>query len=437
MRNTLSQIRTFLLESGARPEDLSRRARAVLYLTRLVLRIIRQWLRDKCPQQAAALAYQTALSLVPVTAIVFTGLRWVPMDVQERLQDFLSNRVLPGLGDVTERIQSFSEKVSTDAMGMLGLFFTLFVAYTLYKSIEGIFNDIWRVGQRRTLIGRFLTFYALFTLGPVVAGMSLYWSGKLVGRNAAAQFLAPLGIQLIFLVVMNKLLPRTNVKWRAAVIGGLFTGVAFEVTKWIFVRYAKRILLDSYSGIYGPLGLIPLLLLWIYVSWLLVLLGAEFAHAVQNLRVLEAEDRRRRGDEPINGLMATQLLAAIAVAHEQRGEAMPKEKLVTDFGLTPEIVERIIGRLKQRGLVAEVHGDRNGYVPGRASTRIELDEVLAVFRANDLEIAHASMTALPLRELVKDLEEARQKRIAGLRLCDLLPGADHAGEGRALPAGSR
>ena len=115
---------------------------------------------------------------------------------------------------------------------------------------------------------------------------------------------------------------------------------------------------------YGPLGLVPLVLVWIYAAWVLVLLGAEITHALQNLRLLEAEDRRQRDDEPINGLVAAQLLAAVAATHEAGGAGHPKERLVAEFGLTPHNVERIVARLKARGLIAEVRGDINGYMPG-------------------------------------------------------------------------
>ncbi len=166
---------------------------------------------------------------------------------------------------------------------------------------------------------------------------------------------------------MNKLLPRTNVNWGAAILGAMVTGFLLEAVKFAFVTYAQKIMFESYSGVYGPVGLIPLVLVWIYTSWLLVLLGAEIAHSMQNLQLLEAEDRRQRGEEPINGLLAAQLLAAVAGAHETGGVGLPKEKLATDFGLTPDIIERIVARLKARGLIAEVHGDINGYIPGRAA----------------------------------------------------------------------
>jgi membrane protein len=219
---------------------------------------------------------------------------------------------------------------------------------------------------------------------------------------------------------MNKLLPRTNVAWSAAILGGLVTAFLLEVVKWAFVTFAVRIMMKSYSSVYGPLGLVPLLLVWIYTSWLLVLLGAEIAHSLQNLRLLEAEDRRQRDDEPINGLLAAQLLAAVAATHEVGGAGHPKERLVTEFGLTPDNVERVIARLKHHGLIGEVRGDINGYIPARPAASIQLDEVLAAFRSSDIELAHGA-TAPAFVKLVGELEEGRRRRIAGVTIAELMP----------------
>jgi membrane protein len=430
MRKTLGQIRAFLegnrLTAHA-TERLSARARAAVYLYRLSLRILNQWARDKCPQQAAALAFQTALSLVPVTAIAFTILRAVgSLDAQSQLTAFIAERIFPHMADVTLRMEEFSRKISIGALGGGGLIFTLITCYSLYSYVEKIYNDIWRVGQRRTIIGKFLTFYAMVTLLPTLAGFSLYWSGRLVTAGAASRFFAPLLVQFVALVLMNKLLPRTNVSWGASILGAMVTGFLLEMVKYAFVTYAQKIMFESYSGVYGPVGLIPLVLVWIYTSWLLVLLGAEIAHSLQNLTLLEAEDRRQRGEEPINGLLAAQLLAAVAGAHETGGAGVRKERLATDFGLTPDIIERIVARLKGRGLIAEVHGDINGYIPGRAADSIMLDDVLAAFRSTDLEIAQGA-TAPALRALVADLDENRRNRIKGLTIADIYPQGGDAG----------
>jgi DNA-binding IscR family transcriptional regulator len=141
---------------------------------------------------------------------------------------------------------------------------------------------------------------------------------------------------------------------------------------------------------------------------------------LQNLRLLEAEDRRRRDDEPINGLLAAQLLAAVAATHERGGAGHPKERLVTEFGLTPDNVERVVSRLKQRGLIGEVRGDINGYIPARPAATIHLDEVLSAFRSSDIEIAHGE-TSPVFAKLVGELEDGRRRRIAGVTIAELMP----------------
>jgi len=399
----------------------SRRARAALYFSRLGVRIVKQWMHDRCPQQAAALTYQTTLSLVPLLALVFAGLRLTHnLDVQSSLVEFFSKQIFPDLDGVVEHLQTFSDKVATGAAGGIGLAFTLATCFYLFYTIESTFNAIWRVAVVRPLLRKFMIFYAIATLVPVLAGIYLYWSGKLIGSRPVARFFGPLLIQFVGLFLFNWLLPNIRVRWFAALAGALTTGVALEGLKWGFVHFAKRALLTSYGGVYGPLALIPLMLIWIYVSWWLVLLGAEIANAIQNLKVLEAEDRRHRDDEPINGLVAAQLLAYIAANFETGGRGVDRASLSREFGLSVDVIDRIATRLRSHGLLAQVTGDREGFIPGRPAVRIALDEVLAAFRSTDLEAAPAQ-TSPELAALIRDLEESRKARIGSITLADLLP----------------
>ena len=424
MRRTLHQIKAVL--DGAMPSAemaavISRRARAGVYFTRLAVRIVKQWLADRCPQQAAALTYQTTLSLVPLLALVFAALRQThSLDVESQLVGFISTQILPDMDGVVDHLQGFSEKVATGAAGGIGLAFTVVTCFSLFYTIEGTFNSIWRVVARRTLMRKFMIFYPLVTLVPVLAGAYLYGSGKLIGSGAAARFFGPLLIQFLGLFLINWLLPNMRVRWYAALAGALTTGFALEGLKWAFVHFAKRALLVSYGGVYGPLALIPLMLLWIYISWWLVLMGAEIANAIQNLKLLEAEERRHSGDEPINGLVAAQLLAAIAANYDKGGRGVDRATLSRDFGLSVDVIDRIAARLRARGLLALVAGDRDGFIPGRPASRISLDEVLAAFRSTDLEAAEGN-TAPELATLIRDLEESRKARIGNTTIADLLP----------------
>lgn len=424
MRRTLSQIKAVL--DGAFPSAemalrISRRARAGIYFSRLVMRIMKQWVRDRCPQQAAALTYQTTLSLVPLLALVFAGFRLTRnLDVQSRFVEFLSTQVLPDMDSVVEHLQTFSDKVATGAAGGVGLAFTLATCFYLFYTIEDTFNAIWRVSAKRTLMRKFTIFYPIATLVPVLAAAYLYWSGKLIGSRPAARFFGPLLIQFLALFLINWLVPNLRVRWYAALAGALTTGFALEGLKWAFVHFAKQALLASYGGVYGPLALVPLMLLWIYVSWWLVLLGVEIANAIQNLKLLEAEERRRSDDEPINGLVATQILALVAADFERGGRGIDRATLSRELGLSVEVIDRIASRLRGKGLLAQVAGDREGFIPGRNANGITLEEVLAAFRSTDLQTADSAVSP-KLQALIDDLENARRERIAGTTIADLMP----------------
>jgi hypothetical protein len=175
---------------------------------------------------------------------------------EDRLLDYLATYVLPDLRELIPYLKAFSAKISIGAAGGVGLIITLVTCYSLYASVEQMFNDIWRSPNRRGVVGKFLTFYALVTLLPVLGASSIYWSGKLVGTNSAAQVLGPLAIQFTGLVLTNKLLPNLTVKWRAALMGAAVSGIAIEALKWGFLRFAKTMLLESYGGVYGPLALV-------------------------------------------------------------------------------------------------------------------------------------------------------------------------------------
>jgi membrane protein len=422
MRQAFIHIRTAITAPSREVAAmLSRPARAGVYLARLVLRIIKQWVRDRCPQQAAALTYQTTLGLVPLSALVFAALRLTHnLEAQSRLLEFISTQVLPDMGDVVSELASFSEKVAVGAAGGLGLAFTIATCYFLYDTVENTFNDIWHVSVRRSWFRKFLSFYPVVTLLPVLAGAYLYWSGRLIGSGPLARFFAPLSIQFGALFLINWMLPNIRVRWHAALAGALGTGFALEGLKWGFVHFAKGVLLSSYSGVYGPLALVPLILLWIYISWWVVLGGAEIANAIQNLRLLEAEERRHRDDEPINGMIAAQILAFVAADYQRGGKGIDRALLGREFGLSVEVIDRIAARLKNQGLLAEVQGDKEGFIPGRAAGSITLQDVLAAFRSSDLEAAPGA-TSPALAALIKDLEEARQTRIGAITIAELMP----------------
>jgi membrane protein len=398
-----------------------------IYAARVLVQVVRQWARDRCPQQAASLAFSTALSVVPMFAVAVALLRATgEFEAESTLVAFLAREVLPSMGrdEIARALADYSGKASFQAVGLTGTISTIVLAFIMYTGVERIFNDIWRVERRRAVASQFLLFYAVITLVPPLFAFSLVHMARSGLTEGPLGQLAALGASFTALSLANKLLPATRVRWLPAAVGALVSSVLFEAAKNLFQLYVAKVAFQSYAGVYGTLGLVPILLVWIYYSWLVVLLGAEVAHSVQNLHHLEGTERRSSEPEiasKVSGLAAARFLCAIAERFQAGGKATPPEELVRRFGVEAEVVERVLRRLREGGLVLEVEGDANGYLPARPAADITLADVLAQFRGTDIVLRPPGGAATTsLDAVLAEIDDAQRARARSVTIEDLV-----------------
>lgn len=323
-----------------RPDGaIRRRIKFLLYVGKLALRVVRQWVADRCPQQASSLAFQSVLSIVPIIAIGLVILRATgAFEAESAMIEQLSKQVLPVSRDEISRyLLEWAGNLSFRTAGVMGIIMTLVLSFVMFNSTERIFNDIWRVERRRRFWQKLVVFYPVATIVPALLGISIYQAARFGLTKGIVGFLGALGSTWLALLFANKLLPARRVEWKAAAIGALVSAVAFEVAKIFFHLYVAEVAFQKYAGVYGPMGLIPILLVWIYYSWLVILLGAEVAHAWQHL----PEVTRKDDDE----LVYARVLAAVAAGAP-----------ITTDDLTPRFprADAILARLEKEGLVKKI-----------------------------------------------------------------------------------
>jgi membrane protein len=398
-----------------------------LYVARVLVQVVKQWVRDRCPQQAAALAFSTALSVVPLFAVALALLRATgEFEAQSTLVDFLAREVLPSMGraEIARYLLSFAGNMSFETAGLAGTITTIVLSFIMYSGVERIFNDIWRVERRRALGQQFLMFYAVITFVPAGLAFSLVHAARSGLTEGALGNLAALGASFTALLLANKLLPATKVRWMPAVIGALVSALLFEGAKHLFQLYVAKVAFQSYAGVYGALGLVPILLVWIYYSWLVVLLGCEVAHSVQNLHRLEGAERRASdvdGMSHVNGQVAARLMCAVAERWRAGGRATTKAELAGRFMLREEVVEQLMRRLREGALVLEVDGDDAiGYLPARPTVDISLADVLELFRGSDVvSRPPPGRPVSSLDQLLADLDESQRARARAVTIDEL------------------
>ena len=240
---------------------------------------------DRLNRVAEALSYTTVLSIVPLTTLVFGLFSVFPVFEKWMMavQTFLYSHFVPASGDVVQKyLNEFASKSAQ--LTAAGLAFLIVTALMLMATIEQTFNDIWRVPHKRKAMYRFLTYWAILTLGPILVGLSLSLTSALVVppsvRDASfftavwAWFLRllPFLIELAAFVLLYTVVPNVAIKFRHAVLGSLFTAVLFEVAKSGFATMVLKY--SSYTFVYGAIAALPVFLIWVYLSWVIVLLGA-------------------------------------------------------------------------------------------------------------------------------------------------------------------
>jgi membrane protein len=266
----------------------------------------RQFLRQQGMQVAAFLAYTTLLSLVPLFAVTLTVLSGLPMfdRFNDAIQTFIFSNFVPNFGEtIRDYLSTFSTKASQLTVTGLGVLFI--IALMLMNTIDGTLNTIWHVHHRRNPVSRFLIYWAVITLGPLLLGIGLLSTSYLLslpllsdvggGYGLKTHLLSwlPFLTSTVAFTLLYILIPNCFVMARHALIGGVTAAVLFELAKYGFGLYVSKV--PSHE-IYGAVAIIPIFLIWIYLSWIIVLLGAHITFCLSAFRIGQEKAGRREGD---------------------------------------------------------------------------------------------------------------------------------------------
>ena len=242
---------------------------------------------DRILYYSGYLSYVTLLSMVPLLAVVFSFFSIFPVfeKLKEEVEEFVFRNFVPALGDVVqEQILSFVENATS--MTPLGLLVLLIVAVLLLSSIDHTLNQIWHVRKNRGLIVSYSIYLVVLITSPFLLGTSLTATSYLVSlsgiEEGSALFLIKLLLSslpflgsFLFFLLLYIIVPHTKVHFWSAVSGALIATLLFEISKSAFALYFIHF--PVYQVIYGALAVIPLLFIWVFISWVVVLVGAQIA----------------------------------------------------------------------------------------------------------------------------------------------------------------
>ena len=334
---------------------------------------VRRFLKDRMSQAAGALTYTTLLALVPLMAIAFSIFSAFPAfdAIQDRLQELIFENLVPEVGqDVRGYITNFTANASNlTAVGIVALGVS---AVLLLSTIESTLNTVWRVERQRPIMIRLLIFWSVLTFGPLLLGASFSltsdmfssareWAGESYsyvptsGGGVWAVLQRPVAalLQSITFTALFYIVPARSVHIRDAAIGGVISGIAFEVLKWGFKSYLTAF--PTYQTIYGAVAVFPIFLIWLYLSWTVIIFGAVFAAAFPEWW---------RSRDPLVGVTlspARKLEAAVALLavlgkQSQSGGAVTQDQLAAAVPLDAR--DGIVETLRAKGYLVTTDEDR-------------------------------------------------------------------------------
>jgi membrane protein len=360
-------------------------------LLEFALALARRFRDDRGIQTAGSLTFTTLLALVPLVAVALALATAFPVfdQAMEALGRYVSGQLLPeGGGKVTQHFSAFAAKAGR--LTAVGLAFLAVTALMLVLTVDEVLNRIFRVQRRRGLAQRLLMYWAVLSLGPLLIGASLSMTSFLVGSSLGLLNLGwltrgvlgllPFLFTIAALSLLYLVVPYRRIEVRHALIGAVVAGVLFEFAKRGFALYIAKF--PTYSLIYGAFATVPIFLLWLYLSWVVVLFGATLTAMLPGYRVGYGRHLEAPGRELLDAIA---VLCVLGRARREEG-ALPLIIAARRAKLPPDRCERVLERCAGQGWAART--DRERWLLVRDADTIALAAVVRAF-AMDAEALRA------------------------------------------------
>ncbi|MBN1958245.1 MAG: YihY/virulence factor BrkB family protein [Desulfuromonadales bacterium] len=439
-----TRIRHVLWELN--PNELSPWRRLLLRQLQTAVLVFRDFKVNQCLLRAAALTYYTMLSLVPLLALTFALLK--AFGVQNLLQPLIIEKLNVGDGQIAEAILSYINNTQVAQLGTFGLVFLIFAVVSLLTNVEKAFNHVWGVKEIRPVLRRFSDYLSVILVGPVLIISAISMTSTLASNNLVQKLIE---MQMVgnVILLMFKVAPfffmwlaftgfyifmsNIRVEWRAAFIGGVVGGTLWQVAQVGYVYFQVGV--GRYNAIYGTMAALPIFMVWLYLSWVIVLFGLGVTYANQNLRTggrdLKGSEVSRNSFEQV----ALALLVTLADLFERGEPAQSHEQLAKLLFVPPRLCRNIIETLQALGFVSEhcTQAGRCRYQLGRSAETLLLADIFKELRDYGQEALYLyphPQTGIALETCAR-IEQLINEGMAGRTLSDLVAQC-HQREGEAL-----
>ncbi len=371
---------------------------------RVIILTLRGYNDDRCLLRASSLTFFTLLSIVPIVAVFFGIAKG--FGFERRLERELFQR-FPGQEDVLNQIINFANSLLQQTQGGLiagvGLLVLFWAVLKVLGHIERAFNDIWQIKESRSWIRKFSDYLAIMLIAPIFILMSgsitVFIKAQVSQITQKVAYLDVLNPFIYFLfesmpyiliwilfTILYIIMPNTKVSLKAGLLGGVVAGTLYQIAQWAYITF--QISAAQINAIYGSLAALPLFLIWLQISWWIVLFGAELSFASQNVDTYEFEPDSHKVSPGFRKLLTLQVVHLLINKFQNGDKPLTDSQISDKLQMPIRLVHRILSELVESGLVSEIKTKTDkefAYQPARDINQLTIQSVLQALDQQGIE----------------------------------------------------
>ncbi len=386
--------------------------------------------------RSMSLVYTTLLSIVPLLAVSISVLKG--FGVHDQLEPTLV-RLLAPLGErsieISSRIVGFVDNMKIGVLGALGLGLLIFTVVSLIQKIESAFNYTWRLQSSRNVMQRFSNYLSVVLVGPVLMFSAVGITASLSSNTVITVIndlpymsdlirisgkLVPYFLIISAFTFIYLLVPNTRVRPRSAFFGAVIAGILWESSGILFTSFIGGS--TSYTAIYSGFAILLMLMIWLYLSWLILLIGSSIAYYHQFPERLKWSKDDIHLSARMREQMVLQLMVNIARYHDQQSTMLPSIDNLAAYQQVPvEIIGRMVQALEDDNLIQQANDESHTYLPARSLSRIRLIDVLRSSREAENNRQDSNLHCEPVvAGLMQDIEQQFENQLGERTLADFI-----------------
>jgi membrane protein len=423
---------------GADLRELRGWSRTGVKALRVTYVVIRDLLGGELNLRAMSLVYTTLLSVVPLLAVSFSVLKafGVHNQIAPLLEEFLRPLGPRGV-DLAGDVVGFVENVNVGVLGTVSLALLIYTVVSLMHKIELALNFVWHIDGLRSFARRASNFLSVILIGPVLVFSALGITTALTSTEFVQWFLniepfgslmvqatkiAPYLLVWIAFTFIYMFVPNTPVKLRSAAIGGLVAGILWQTTSWGFTQFIASS--GRHTAIYSGFAILILVLIWLYLNWLVLLIGAQIAFYVQNPHYLTQQPLRLELSNRLKECLSLSVMYLVGCHHVHQRPPWTLEGLTRQLDLPAEPMEYVLRLLREQRYLRMTADEPAGYLPARDLASVEIRALMGdVRQAEESRFLNDGCLAVPRRvlDLSAETRGAVDRELGTVTIRDLVP----------------